>query len=387
MVTPGQVRYMRCRLAVDDVLTQIMKEYMEQSGTQPSSIESSILNNNTFMNRLYPDEMRIIQTLTANGFEHFNISLMYKIARNFSFLISDKPAQKWGTNPREDDCTVGDDMERIRGCRNKFAHVNNPSISKSLFHTLFSRFIQVAQRAEQHLKNTTFVHRLRQYQTCTLDPEMENRFTKLEEKYQQEIAELKKKLVKTQVKVCANATIYMDKLTQETIAESRGENHKEGMMESTFTFPGIEHAENSVTILYDRKTYLSTEAIVFKHAEEGCLVLFVDIAIGLLQDDSLLKREMESFIQRAFKVADLQCFSRENLEVFFSIIEETDRTLETKPDKVEYQIQGTTMAQAQAPREVDTYPVFFQKQTMECLELCKTHFSIDESTFTCVEIG
>ncbi|XP_052066711.1 choline/ethanolamine kinase-like isoform X2 [Mytilus californianus] len=46
------------------------------------------------------------------------------------------------------------------------------------------------------------------------------------------------------------------------------------------------------------------------------------------------------------------------------------------------------MAQAQAPPRQDvTYPYFFQKRKRECLELCKAQFSIDDSNFTCEEIG
>ncbi|CAC5382694.1 unnamed protein product [Mytilus coruscus] len=323
MATPDQARYARCRLVLGDVLTQIMREYMEQSGTQPTSIERSILGNKTFRDRLNQKEMSVIQTLPTAGFKNFDISLMYKIARNksFSLLISDKPTRGWGANPQQNECTVGDNMERIRLCRDHISHMADPSLPEVYSNDLFSKFIDIARRAEQHLQTKKFEHKILQYQNCILDKEMEDKFTKMEEEYTQQIKDLKK-LLETQVKSDLPLKVYMDQSTQTVIEDMKAKGLAEGSMKSTITFTGIEDAKEKADLLNSRGNDISTESIKFEYAEEGSLVLFVEIAIGLLQNDSLLHREMESFIQHVFEVADLQCFSTEQCIAFFSILEE-----------------------------------------------------------------
>lgn len=195
MATQDQARYMRCRLVLGEVLTQIMREYMEQSGTQPTSIERLILGNQKFKNRLNQKEMSVVQTLPSHGFKKFDISLMCKIARNksFSLLIPDKPTRGWGANPQQNEYTAGDNIERIRLCRDDISHMADTSISEDDFHRLFSRYIDIAQRAEAHLQTRTFKQKILQYQTCNLDQEMENKFTQMEEEYKQQIRDLKSK--------------------------------------------------------------------------------------------------------------------------------------------------------------------------------------------------
>lgn len=187
MVTPDKANYMRCRLAVDDVLTQIMRKYMEHSGTPAASRNL----------KLTEDEMHAIKTFAADGFEHFDISFMYKIARNnmFPLPISDKPTRGWGPDPPSVGQTVGDNAERIRKCRNAIAHLENPSISEKRFSDLFARFKDIAKRADQHLQTQTFVRKIQQYQLDTLDQEMEDKYKKMEEKYQKNTNAISKHLI------------------------------------------------------------------------------------------------------------------------------------------------------------------------------------------------
>ncbi|CAG2186185.1 unnamed protein product [Mytilus edulis] len=269
MVTPDQIRYTRCRLILGDVLAQIMRDYMEQSGTQPIAIERSILRNLRFRERLNQKEMSVIQTLPADGFKQFDISLMYKIARNKSFalLISDKPTRGWGASPQYNEGTAGDNMERIRICRDDLSHIAGSSIAEDYFNDLFSKFIDIAQRAEQHLQPKQFEHQILKYKTCTLDKEME-------ESYTHQINVLKRKLFETQVKPDFLVKVYIDQSTQTAIEDMRDKGPTE------------------------------------------------EIDVCLLQDGCLLNKEIESFIQNVFEVADLQCYLKEQCIVIFAFLEE-----------------------------------------------------------------
>ncbi|CAC5369357.1 unnamed protein product [Mytilus coruscus] len=184
---------MRCILAVCDILTQIMREYMEQSGTPPTRIERLVLGNKTFKRHLYAKEIRDILTLPAEGFKQFDFSLMYKIAKEeiFSFLISDIPTRGWGADPKYNECTIGDNIERIRNCRNALSHMAYPLISKAEFDVQFTRFIDIAQRADKHLQTRTFEQKIQQYKTCFLDEEMKIKF----DKFVEEARDLKSKRV------------------------------------------------------------------------------------------------------------------------------------------------------------------------------------------------
>ncbi|XP_076082822.1 uncharacterized protein LOC143053910 isoform X2 [Mytilus galloprovincialis] len=316
-VTLDQTQYARCRFVVDDVLTRIMREYMEQSALPPEIIERTIMKYKTFKDRLSQKEMSIIQTLPTEGFKHFEISLMYKIARNkrFSMLIPDKPTRDWGSDPQHNETTIGDNIERIRICRNKTSHKAYPSLQEKEFNNLFTTFIDIAKRAKEHLQTENFEDSILQYKTCSLDKDMEERL----KKYIQQIKSLKKLL--DTVLNNLHLKVYIDQLSQATVEDIRHKGTAEGVMKSTITVTGIENAQEKAELLNSRKSELATESILFNCADEGSLLIYVDITTTLFQNQNLLCSQIKHFMQLVFEVADLQCSTGE-CNAFLSLLEE-----------------------------------------------------------------
>ncbi|XP_063442800.1 MATH and LRR domain-containing protein PFE0570w-like [Mytilus trossulus] len=318
VVTLEQTQYARCRFVVDDVLTKIMREYMEQSALPRAIIEQTIMKYKTFKNRLSQEEMSIIQTLQTDGFKHFEISLMYKIARNrhFSMLIPDKPTRDWGSDPQPNESTIGDNMERIRMCRNKTSHKAYPSLQEKELNNLFTTFIDIAKRAKEHLKTENFEDSILHYKTCSLDKDMEEKL----KKYIQQMKSLKK-LLDTVLKTNLRLKVYIDQLSQANVEDIRHKGTAEGVMKSTITVTGIENAQEKAELLNLRKSELATESIVFNYADEGSLLIYLDITTSLFQDQNLLCRQIKQFMQLVFEVSGLQCSTGE-CNAFLSILEE-----------------------------------------------------------------
>lgn len=190
MAEPAQTRYTRCRYAVGDVLTDIMREYMMHSKIPLNVIYQKIMGDDKFRKRLKPREIGQIQTLESLRFGDCDISLMFKIARyhKFAIIILDNPSHGWDSYPLETDNTFCDNILRIKTCRNDINHIPNTALSENEFQKMFKMYIDIGRRADEHLSTNShhFTRRIENYVTCSLDKEME-------EKYKGEIENLKSK--------------------------------------------------------------------------------------------------------------------------------------------------------------------------------------------------
>lgn len=189
MAEPDQTRFARCKFATGDVLTDIMRGYMKYTNIPTQTIYQSIMNDKKFKNKLSQEDINIIQNLELRGFDDFDISLMYKIARhkNFGMIVPEKPTRGWQSNPIESENTPGDNIQRIKICRNELCHNPNTAVSENEFEKMFKRYIDIGRRAIGHFKeNDQIIRRIESYMTCSLDSEME-------EKYKQQIETLTSK--------------------------------------------------------------------------------------------------------------------------------------------------------------------------------------------------
>lgn len=173
-------RFIRCNLLVGQVLTPIFREYMQLNNIPPASVYKTITAKwcDNFRKKLSQKEMGIVQTLLSDGYNKFDITLMYKIARNnnFKMIITELPTRGWGNEPLPKDITIGDDIERIRRSRDHLMHSPNHLLSEIEFILFFDKLVDVTRRADEHINKADSIKYEQQIQDLRfhpIDPENE----------------------------------------------------------------------------------------------------------------------------------------------------------------------------------------------------------------------
>lgn len=105
---------------------------------------------------IYPPDQNIkLKGLSSSGtFDSLDITLLYQLLRKYTTV--QPPTKGWGGHSSllvSSDFTIGDDIERIRILRNKFAHRSDFKIQQNKFENEFSRFIDISHRIDVHLGN------------------------------------------------------------------------------------------------------------------------------------------------------------------------------------------------------------------------------------------
>lgn len=145
------------------------------------TIEQTIMGDSRFrQHKINQNEIGKLQTLTTHGFADFDITLMFKIAiyQSFAMIIPGKPTRGWDKFPQDQDNTMGDNIVRIKLCRNELYHNPTTTLSEGEFSKMFEKYIDIGRRADEHLRvnNNHYTCRIENYKTCSLDKEMENKF-------------------------------------------------------------------------------------------------------------------------------------------------------------------------------------------------------------------
>lgn len=77
-------------------------------------------------------------------------------------------------------------------------------------------------------------------------------------------------------------------------------------------------SEEIVKIINSIKDDLSTEHIHFKGAEQGSIILLIDVKNRVVLDDGLFQSEVITFIRQLFRLCDLTCYFRTQIYAVIS---------------------------------------------------------------------
>ncbi|XP_052066309.1 mannosyl-oligosaccharide glucosidase-like [Mytilus californianus] len=307
MAEAGQTQFLRCKLVVFDVLTNIMRKYMAPEGIAPKAIYNSIIQSKAFKRILTTQEFERIQNLETAGFENFDINLMYKIAKfpMFSMIIPDVPTRKWGSEPSSNENSIGDNIMRIVNRRNELVHKHNTTFLDSEFEDLFDKYLDIGRRAEKHLSlsEESLRSQIRKYKTCCIDKNMEEKIDKLS----RENEDLKRILFKYQSKDGVNLEMYASIGTQTMIDCFQATPSSEGTSSAELRILGIENSAERANLIYSRRDDINTDNISINNATDGSLLLFLTIRNSIFISDELIEIEIKKFIDNVFDIADLRC--------------------------------------------------------------------------------
>lgn len=85
-------------------------------------------------------------------YNDFDVTLLYTLIRNLCWT-SLRPTQGWGKVPDSSHTGIGDDIERLRLMRNRFAHANSAGIPNADFDCLWNDLKSVIQRIQTFIKS------------------------------------------------------------------------------------------------------------------------------------------------------------------------------------------------------------------------------------------
>lgn len=101
------------KLPLIDILTQIV---------MPAEMYKTISNSTltSGKNKLNPAQKKLcyFPPPVLPDYSKFDVTLLYTLIRNLHPSSLRKPTRGWGSEPRNNDITIGDDIERLRLLRN-----------------------------------------------------------------------------------------------------------------------------------------------------------------------------------------------------------------------------------------------------------------------------
>ncbi|CAC5369860.1 unnamed protein product [Mytilus coruscus] len=332
MTSVDKNRCAKCSMVVLEVFPMIMQDLMAQTGTQAKSLYNAIMRNAPFKRKLNKSELDMVDTLQTDEYTKIDVSLSYKIIVNFFQLSIPPPSRQWGANPIDTEIGIGEDIERIRRERNRFVHRVNANISEPTFETFFVTFIEVGKRIDAYLKkppNNGYAQTVGKYKTCVLDPEIEKKLLdaradieQLEEKYRFDIGIPGKEI-----------HIFVGKSTEAAIEKNKAEK-EESYTKLKIIIHEVDDSEEVVKLINSLKEDLNSENMNFKGAENGSIILFIDVKNRVVLDDGLFQGEVSTFIQILFKLCNLKCnFHTQTYAVIASAAEEFEEPTINLPDK------------------------------------------------------
>ncbi|XP_078309777.1 uncharacterized protein LOC111120402 isoform X2 [Crassostrea virginica] len=184
MATSGsdedRTRFFRLSLIIIDELTQILRDLLHNE-VPPSQLFHKVINIDHLKKTLRRDQIYIISNAKTHGYKDFDITLLYTLLRNVCQSSIQPPSQKWGLSemPSKNEITVGDDIERIRLCRNKlFGHISEAAIPETEFQEYWSIITDICTRLQTLLKKD-YVKKLRDAKERSIDADTDNKFIEL----------------------------------------------------------------------------------------------------------------------------------------------------------------------------------------------------------------
>lgn len=144
-----------CVLAASLQLTKQPLKDILANQIKPSDLKNRIKSSLTLLSgkhQLTQEQKNICNPNSAAcsiDYEEFDVSLLYKLIRNLCPSL--KPTNGWGNVPGSADILIGDDIERLRIIRNKYAHPKSEKIVEADFKAFLGDLKWIIKRIQSFL--------------------------------------------------------------------------------------------------------------------------------------------------------------------------------------------------------------------------------------------
>lgn len=192
--------YARLGHAAQELLPELLKEIVRMK--QPlQTLRPDCLANSYLKKNLRPVEWQKINNAVSNGFDTFDVNLLYKLIRNLQLVSS--PTRDWDypIDPMANELTLGDDIERIRRIRNAILHRGNTKVTHLELEETFKIFKDMAARIEIYLAkpNGELVNKFEELEKRSMDQRAEEQFTQTIENLAKRETDIREDLKQIQI--------------------------------------------------------------------------------------------------------------------------------------------------------------------------------------------
>lgn len=189
-----RTRFFRLISVIIEDLTTILQDLLRRE-IGPSQIFNRVKQNSK---KLRHNQIVLISKAKIQGYNEFDITLLYTLLRNFCPNIQ-PPTQNWGMSnmPAQGETTEGDDIERIRLMRNELlGHISIPMVSDNEFKKRWNIIYDICTRMQTRLPNKQYVQKLEEAKGRTIDSHMEEVYVEKIKELVEDENTLKKLLMK-----------------------------------------------------------------------------------------------------------------------------------------------------------------------------------------------
>ncbi|KAK3083934.1 hypothetical protein FSP39_005610 [Pinctada imbricata] len=154
-VNKEQENFCHVGFAIVGTCTTILRDIL-LSYILPADISNKVNLGHPVWRRLNRHQQSLISRASIDGYQNFDISLLYVLLRNVCTCLgvpqtSDlaPPTKGWGKDPTATDINMSDDIERIRILRNEiYGHLPQASIPSLEFNDVWRKLQDISQRMQ-----------------------------------------------------------------------------------------------------------------------------------------------------------------------------------------------------------------------------------------------
>lgn len=158
-LSKGQENFIWISIACVDCLKLPLKDILSNQ-IKPADLYQRIKSSPTNRKDYLRKEQENICFIPPPGqpdYNDFDVTLLYTLIRNLCAAslnpTSLNPTRGWGKVPDSSHMRIGDDIERLRLMRNKFAHANSAGIPDAEFQALWNDLKLVFQRIQTFMNS------------------------------------------------------------------------------------------------------------------------------------------------------------------------------------------------------------------------------------------
>eukprot|EP00105_Crassostrea_gigas_P015053 XP_011431932.1 PREDICTED: uncharacterized protein LOC105331445 isoform X4 [Crassostrea gigas] len=159
-LSKDQQNFMWISIACVDFIKLPLKDILDNQ-IKPADLFNRINSSSTHRTYYLRREQENICFIPPPGqpdYNDFDVTLLYTLIRNLSSAslnpTSLNPTKGWGKVPDSSHMRIGDDIERLRLMRNKFAHANSAGIPEAEFQVLWNDLKSVIPRIQTFMNST-----------------------------------------------------------------------------------------------------------------------------------------------------------------------------------------------------------------------------------------
>ncbi|XP_052072193.1 uncharacterized protein LOC127710404 [Mytilus californianus] len=315
-------RISRISLAIIDSFPNIFRDII-RSIISPSQLYQMCI---PHLNSFFTDQKTCLSDLqSSNSYDSFDISLIYKLLRQFSLVPS--PTNGWGNAPNKIDTKLSDDIERIRHFRNQLAHRCSSNITEEEFDNYFDQFRDICKRMDLYFfQNTNYEYKIIGHKTCRIDTQMQTQYNNT----LNELENLKLRFERHPIKFFWGNSFdrCLVNLRSMLMSEKSAGRQK---VRVQIIFQNNADIERTIDILNSLKDEINENlsGIEFIVATKGSIVLHTDIYLEILETDALLQSTLTIFLRKILE--RITTSNTESIDMVLLPVEEYTQWKVSKP--------------------------------------------------------